>query len=104
MSKREWKAESERDGGERKAGVDGAAMDRPITKRKACGGRVACGPESRPHRKVGSVIVYVGPPNQEERADILRIRMWGMKTSLDVNDEKIAQMVCQSPFTGLRQH
>lgn len=48
-------------------------------------------------------LVYVGPPNQDGRADILRIRMRGMKTSSDVNVEKIAQMVRRSPFISLRQ-
>ena len=44
-------------------------------------------------------ILYVGPPDQEGREEILRIRMKNMKVAPDVDVVEIARMVfCFSSF------
>lgn len=47
-------------------------------------------------------ILYVGPPDQQGREEILRIRMRHMKVEPGVDVEQIARVVNQSPGAPCR--
>ena len=39
-------------------------------------------------------LLYVGPPDQEGREAVLKIKTAGMQTAPDLNVEEIARLVC----------
>ena len=42
-------------------------------------------------------LLYVGPPDQEGREAVLKIKTAGMQTAPDLNVEEIARFVCPLP-------